>query len=128
MKFIGKSYSLYFKFGVAPQSFCENQNSLQDQDRGQDFTLDFNTRPTFHTEKTPTKFCWDPLTPSKVIVSTAKFHVQTDRQTDIFFRLFRLLRDTKHEHSSKEENFFFTDAITILSLFTYSVCHEKVKK
>ena len=35
------------KFGVAPQSFCENQNSVQDQDH--DFTLDFNTRPTFHT-------------------------------------------------------------------------------
>ena len=60
------------KFGVAPQSLCENQNSVQDQDLDQDhdFTLDFNTRPTFHTWKTPTKFCSDPLTPSKVIVST----------------------------------------------------------
>ena len=39
------------KFGVALQSFCENQNSSQDQDQDQnhDFTLDFNTRPTFHT-------------------------------------------------------------------------------
>ena len=39
------------KFGVAPQSFYENQNSVQDQDLNQDhdFTLDFNTRPTFHT-------------------------------------------------------------------------------
>ena len=39
------------KFGVAPQSFCENQNSVQDQDEDQDydFTLDFNTRPKFHT-------------------------------------------------------------------------------
>ena len=35
------------KFGVVPQSFCENQNPVQDQDHG--FTLDFNTRPTFHT-------------------------------------------------------------------------------
>ena len=35
------------KFGVAPQSFCENQNSVQDQDH--DFTLNFNTRSTFHT-------------------------------------------------------------------------------
>ena len=60
------------KFGVAPQSFCENRNSVQDQDLDQDhdFTLDFNTRPTFHTYKTSTKFCLDPLTPSKVIVST----------------------------------------------------------
>ena len=55
MKFIGTSYSLYTKlstkFGVALQSFCENQNSVQDQDLDQDhdFTLNFNTRPTFHT-------------------------------------------------------------------------------
>ena len=39
------------KFGVAPQSFYENQNSVQNQDQDQDhdITLDFNTRPTFHT-------------------------------------------------------------------------------
>ena len=43
------------KFGVGPQSFCENQNSFQDedededQDQDHDITLDFNTRPTFHT-------------------------------------------------------------------------------
>ena len=71
-------------FGIAPQSFCENQNSVQDRDLDQDhdFTLDFNTRPTFHTWKTPTKFCLDPLTPSKVIVSTWKVHVRTYSQTD----------------------------------------------
>ena len=28
----------------------------------------------------------------------------------------------------QKENFFFTHAIIILSLFTYSVCDEKVKK
>ena len=40
-----------YKFGVAPQSFFENHNSVQDQDLDQDhdFTLDFNTRSTFHT-------------------------------------------------------------------------------
>ena len=72
------------KFGVAPQSFCENQNSVQNQDQDQDhdITLDFNTRPTFHTYKTPTKFCLDPLTASKVIVSTWKVHVRTYIQTD----------------------------------------------
>ena len=34
------------KFSVAPQSFCENQNSVQNQDQDQDhdITLDFNTR------------------------------------------------------------------------------------
>ena len=87
------------KFGVAPQSFCENQNSVQNQnqDKDHDITLDFNTRPTFHTWKTPTKFCLDPLTPSKVIVSIWKVHVRTyvhpDRQTDRrdFFQNFFLI-------------------------------------
>ena len=39
------------KFGVALQSFCEYQNSVQNQNQDQDhdFTLDFNTRLTFHT-------------------------------------------------------------------------------
>ena len=39
------------KFGAVPQSFCRNQNSVQDQyqDQNHDFTLDFNTKPTFHT-------------------------------------------------------------------------------
>ena len=37
------------KFGSVPQSFCQNQNPVQDQDLDHDFTLDFNTRPTFHT-------------------------------------------------------------------------------
>ena len=117
------------KFGVALQSFCESQNSFQDQDH--DFTLDFNTRPEFHTQKTPTKFCLDPLSPSKVIVSTARIHVltakQTGRQTDgNFFCLFCVLRLIKHEHSSKEK-FFFNHAITILSLFTYFYIKKKIK-
>ena len=115
------------KFGIVPQSFCQNQNPVQDQDQDQDhdFTLDFNTRPTFHTQKTLTKFCLHSLTPSKVIVSTAKVHVQAGKQTDrrIFFACF--LRNIKHEHSSEGE-FFFTHAITILSLFTHAVCDEKV--
>ena len=39
------------KFDVVPQSFFQNQNTVQDEDQNQDhgFTLDFNTRPTFHT-------------------------------------------------------------------------------
>ena len=71
-------------FGVALQNFCENQKYVQDQYQDQDhnFTLNFNIRPTFFTQQTPTKFCSDPLTPSKVIVSTSKVHVRTDRQTD----------------------------------------------
>ena len=96
------------------QSFCQNQNPIQDEDQDPDFTLDFNTRPKFHTQKTSTKFCLDPLTPSKVIVSTARIHVRTarqpdrptDRHTGIFCCLFCVLR---------------------LSLFRYSVRDEKVK-
>ena len=39
------------KFGVVSQSFFQNQNPVQDEDQDQDhdFTLHFNTRPTFHT-------------------------------------------------------------------------------
>ena len=37
------------KFDDAPQSFCENRNSVQDQDQDHDINLDFYTRPTFHT-------------------------------------------------------------------------------
>ena len=39
------------QFGVAPQSFCENQNSVQNQhqDQDHDITLDFYTRLTFQT-------------------------------------------------------------------------------
>ena len=76
IKFIGESYSSYAKdihqIWCRSAKFCENPNSVQNQDQDQDhdITLDFNTRPTFRTWKTLTKFCLDPLTPSKVIVST----------------------------------------------------------
>ena len=40
---------IHTKFGAALQSFCENQDSVQDQDQERDFTLDFNTKSTFHT-------------------------------------------------------------------------------
>ena len=45
-----------------------------------------------------------------------------DRQTDRrqFFFLFCFLRHTKHEHSSKGENFFFPHAITIYFLFLHT--------
>ena len=37
------------KFGVVPQSLFQNQNPVQAEDQDHDFTLDFNTRPSFHT-------------------------------------------------------------------------------
>ena len=73
----------------------------------------------------------DPLSPSKVVVSTWKVHVrtyiQTSRQTEMFFGLFCLLTYKSWTFVKRREFFFFTHAITILSLFTYSVCDEKVK-
>ena len=44
-------FKIPIKFGVVPQSFFQNQNPVQDEDQDQDhdFTLDFNTRPIFHT-------------------------------------------------------------------------------
>ena len=78
------------KFGVVLQSFCQNQNPVQDQDQDQDhdFIFDFNTRPTFYTKKITTKFFLVPLTPSKVIVSTARNPRKDMRQTEFFFACF----------------------------------------
>ena len=62
----------------------------------------------------------------KIWISLA--YEQTSRETDIFFGLFCLLSHKNHKHFSNGENvFFFTHVITILSLFTYSVCDDKVK-
>ena len=69
------------KFGVAPQSFCKNQNSVQNQNQDQDhdITLDFNARPTFHTWKTPTQsYCVHMKSPRTYVHPD----IQTDRQTD----------------------------------------------
>ena len=58
-----------------------------------------------------------------VYSKSPRTYVQPDIQTDrrnLFFWFLYLQRHTRHEHSSKGENFFFTHAITILSLFTYS--------
>ena len=37
------------KFGVVPQSSCQIQNPVRDQDQDHDFTLDFSTRTIFYT-------------------------------------------------------------------------------
>ena len=49
------------KCGVAPQSFCENQNSVQDQDLDQEVAVrlyihQFCTRITLHKNSTPNDF------------------------------------------------------------------------
>ena len=117
MKFIKRSLlsilRIPTKFDVTLQSFCENPNSFQDQERIRIMILLWISIPDLHFihKRHPTQFCLDPLTPSKDCGSTDKVHVstarQTHRQTDIFFCLFCLLRHTKHEHLSKGENFVF---------------------
>ena len=74
------------KFGVAPQSFCENQNTVQDQDQDHYFTLDFNTRPIpyienayqilFRSANFFKSYCVHSKSPR-----TAR---QTDKQTEFF--------------------------------------------
>ena len=76
------------------------------------YTGQYSIPITAYKFPVPTKFCLDPLTSSKVIVSTWKVHVrtciQTDRQTEICSCLFCLLKHTNHQRLSKGENFFFS--------------------
>ena len=115
------------KFGVALQSFCENPNfgQNQDQDQEHDFTLGLNTRPTFLTQKTPTKFCLNPQSESTHVCTARQIDRQTDKRT--FCCLFCVLRHTKHEHSSKGEFFFSFMRLQYFLFFTYSECDKKVK-
>ena len=121
------------KFGSLPQSFCQNLNSVQDQNQNQDhnFTLDFNIKITFYTYKTCTQFCLGALDASNVIVHPDKFwgrpNVRPYRQRDgNFFCSFCVLLQYMNIHQ-KEKLFSVNHAITMLSLFTYSVYDEKVK-
>ena len=77
-----------------------------------------------------------PPTYSQTIRQTDR---QTYRRTELFFCLFCLLRHTKHEHSSKGENFFFhscdsnTFSFYILRMLwdsknTYQIFFNKRKK
>ena len=70
---------------------------------------------------------WKLLCPQRksTYVRTAR---QPDRQTD--GNIFLLVLSSKTQNMNihqKERIFLFPHAITILSLFTYSVCDEKVK-
>ena len=66
----------------------------------------------------------------KLLCPHEKFtYVQPERQTDRNFLLLVLSSKTYKTWTfvKRREFFFFTHAITILSLFTYSVCDKKVK-
>ena len=64
------------KCDFVPLEFLSKSKSCSNQD--QDFILNFNTRTTFYVWKTPTKFCSDPQTLSKMNVFTDGTHRQTD--------------------------------------------------
>ena len=64
-----------------------------------------------------------------VHMKSPRTYSQTDRQTDGNFLLLVLSSKTYKTWTfvKRRDLFFFTHAITILFLFTYSVCDEKVK-
>ena len=53
---------------------------------------------------------------------------QTDRQTEFFLLVFSSKTYKTWAFIKRRDFFIFNHAITILSLFTYSVCDEKVKR
>ena len=134
MKFIGMSYSLYTK--DIHQVWCRSAKFLWKSKfcsgSGSWFYFGFQYQTyisyiedthqiSFGSANSFESYC--------VHMTSSHTYVQTDRKTDgIFFFLLCLLKHTKHEHLSKGEIFFFAHAITILSLFTYSVFDEKVKR
>ena len=138
MKFIYKSYSLYTK--DTDQIWCRSAKFLwkskfcSGSGSGSWFYCGFQYQTyisyiedTHQISFGPANFFESYCIQSKSPRTARHPDRHPDRQTKIFFCLFCLLRHTKHEHSSKGENFFFTHAIIILSLCTYSVCDEKVK-
>ena len=139
MKFIGESYSLYakdihqiwcrFAKFLWKSKFCSGSGSgswyyfgFQYQtyisyieDTHQIF---FGSANSFET------YCVHMKSPRTYSQTTR----QTDRQTEIFFLLVLSSKTHKTWTFVKRSKFlFFTYAITILSLSTYSVCDEKVK-
>ena len=78
------------KLGVAPQSFCENQNSVQNQDQDQDyFGFQYQTyisdiedthQILFGSANSLESYC--------VHMKSPRTYVRTDIQTDIFFACF----------------------------------------
>ena len=140
MKFIGESYSLYArdihqiwcrsaKF-LWKSKFCSGSGSgswyyFRFQYQTYISYTEYTHQILFGSANSFESYCVHMKSPRTYSQKTR----QTDRLTDRrnFFCLLYLLRHTKHEHSSKEENVSFTHAIIILPLFTYSVCDEKVK-
>ena len=102
------------KFGVAPQSFCENQNSVQSwfffgfQYQSYISYIEDTHQNLFRSANSFQNYCVHMKSPL------------TYRQTDILkFFLLSSSKTYKTWTFVKRRIFFFTYAITILSLFTY---------
>ena len=105
------------KFGVAPQRFLWKSKFCSGSGFGSGlwfyFGFQYQTYVSY-IEDTPQilfgsansfdSYCVHMKSPWTYVLPD----IQTDRQTEIFFCLFCLPRHTKHEHSSKGENFFFS--------------------
>ena len=64
-------------------------------------------------------YCVHMKSPRTYSPTTRQTDKHPNRQTDIFYCLFCLLRHTKHEHSSKGENFFFFYSLMQLQSFLF---------
>ena len=139
MKFIGTSYSLYTK--DIHQIWCRSAKFLWKSKfcsgsgfgSGSWFYFGFQYQTyisyiedthqiLFGSANSFERYC--------VHMESPRTYVRPDRQTDGNF--FLLVLSSKAYKTwtfvkRREFFFFFTHAITILSLFTYSVCNEKVK-
>ena len=119
MKFIGKSYSLYAKDihwicchsakFLWKSKFCSGSGS------GSWYYFGFQYQTYISYIKYTHQILFGSANSFESYCVLMKVHVrsarqpdgQTDRQTEISLFLFCLLRHTKHEHSSKGENFVF---------------------
>ena len=132
MKFIGESYSLHAQ--DIHQIWCRSTKFLwkskfcSESGSWYYFGFQYQTYISYMEDIHQNLFGFANSFKSYCVhMKSPRTRVHLDRQTEIFFGLFCLLRHTNHEDLSKGQNFFFTHAITILSLFTYSVYDEKVK-
>ena len=134
MKFIRKSFSLYTK--VIHQIWCHSAKFLWKSKfclvSGSWFYFGFQYRTyisyigdthqiLFEFANSFESYC--------VHIKSPRTYSQTDRQTGRrkFFLLVLSSKTYKTWTFVKRRIFFLTHAITILFLFTYSVCDEKVK-
>ena len=120
MKFIGTSYSLYTKdihqIWCRPAKFLWKSKFCSGSGFGSGswfyFRFQYQTYISYIEDTHQFLFGSANSFESYCIhMKSRRTHVQpgrqTDRQTEICFGLFYLLRHTNHEHSSKGENFFF---------------------